>query len=191
MSKSTPVIDNAQDFTHTGPYNAQTGQYNPLPDDPYESTPTLVSQGSVLVKDGVEGSSTSSIVYDDAHVSLDSSTRILTIKHYILVHPTLYIPIDDILYICPAGRITSRVGIRPWGMGLTGILWARDFKRGGAIIGAMSGFEKSFVVKVKGDRMKSGFSVEDTAKFREAMEEVCSGVMDRSPPADELIKQKD
>ncbi|KAG9011297.1 hypothetical protein FRB95_005717 [Tulasnella sp. JGI-2019a] len=76
-------------------------------------------------------------------------------------------------------------------MGLTGILWAHDFKRGGAIIGTQSGFEKSYVVKVKGDRMKSGFSVKDTDKFRAAMEEVCSGVMDRSPPPNELIQQKD
>jgi hypothetical protein len=187
---SIQVSDAHQDFTHTGPYDASTGTYNPLPNDPYESAPTLVpSNFSASDKDG--GNESSNIVYDDEHVSLDASTRILTVKHYILIHPTLHIPVDDILYICSAGLITSRVGIRPWGMGLTGILWARDFKRGGAVIGARAGFEKSYVVKVKGDKMKSGFSVVDTGRFREAMEQVCKGVMDRSPPAEELVKKKD
>jgi hypothetical protein len=165
------------DFTHTGPYNVETGEYVPLPDDEYESKTTLGNP--------------SSIIYEDEHVLIDSAAQKLTIKHYILIHPTLHIQISDILYICPATEFTTRIGLRPWGMGLTGILWARDFKRGGAIVGPKSGYEKSFIVKVKGDRMKSGFSVVDVKAFTTAMETVCAGVMSRKPEAQERDKKDD
>jgi len=123
--------------------------------------------------------------YDDTFVTIDGATSTLTLKHYLLVKPTLKVHIPDLLYIRPASEVVKRIGLRPQGISLSGILWARDWHRGGAIVGPRSGYERSFVIKVKGHRLRNGFSVKDPEKFLQVLKHVCPGVTNAAMGAQE------
>jgi hypothetical protein len=89
----------------------------------------------------------------------------LTIKQYYLVTPTHVVHIPSLLYIRPAREVVRRIGLEQYGLSITSILWAGDWRRGGSITGPLSGYEKSFVIKAKGDWLRRGFSVEDRGQF--------------------------
>ena len=114
--------------------------------------------------------------YDDSFVTINGATNTLTLKHFLLVKPTLEVHIPSLIYIRRAKDVVGRIGVKPQGLSLSGILWARDWSRGGAIIGRRSGYEKSFVIKVQGDKFRRGFSVEDPETFLAVLERVRPGV---------------
>jgi len=132
------------------------------------------------------GSSTSATLtesdYEDKHVLLSTSKRALTIKHWLISHPTLVVDIDKIIWIQPAPASVSRMSVKFWGVGLTGIGWARDFHR---LIAAGRAWEHSFVVKYENPwcGVRAGFTIENPEKFIQALETMLPGVTTR--PVDE------
>jgi len=114
--------------------------------------------------------------YDDCFVTIDGATSTLTVKHFLLIKPTLKVHIPSLIYIRRAKDVVGRIGVKPQGLSLSGILWARTGVGGGAIIGRRSGYEKSFVIKVQGDKFRRGFSVEDPETFLAVLERVRPGV---------------
>ncbi|KAF8586662.1 hypothetical protein K439DRAFT_923248 [Ramaria rubella] len=118
-----------------------------------------------------------SLSYDDRFVTVDPATSTLTLKNYLLTKPKLHVNIPSMLYIQPASEVVRRIELKPQGLSLiSGIMWARDWSRGSAIRGFKSGYEKSFVIKAKGDKLRIGFSVENPTRFLEMLEQVCPGV---------------
>ncbi|KZO97752.1 hypothetical protein CALVIDRAFT_562653 [Calocera viscosa TUFC12733] len=117
--------------------------------------------------------------YDDKHVFVSAEKRHIVVKHWIIVHPVLVIDIDKIVWIRPASHKVLGFGCHAWGMGLTGIGWARDwhraFPRGPA-------WENSFVVKYHDASLglRAGFTIEDPTKFVETLEKIEPGIMSRS-----------
>src|ERR1700748_2716467 len=61
-----------KEFELTGPYNEETGEYIPLPGDPYEPASTSSNPPSY----------SPNVVYSDKHVIVDSATKTLTVKHF-------------------------------------------------------------------------------------------------------------
>jgi hypothetical protein len=187
MAASPPPYDGPLDIKHpekikefelTGPYNEETGEYIPLPDDPHESGSTSSNPPAY----------SPSVIYSDKHVIIDSATKTLTIKHFIILNPTQHISIPKLLYVRPVAEVTKTIEIKCWGIGVTGILWARDFGRAQVMKKLVDGdvhLGDYFVVKVEGDWLRSGFTVEDPKRFLEALESVESGVTARQVPTKE------
>ncbi|KAF8521269.1 hypothetical protein BU17DRAFT_65028 [Hysterangium stoloniferum] len=115
---------------------------------------------------------------------VDPKTLTLTIKHYLNTKPTHKIHIPNILYARPAQEVVRRFGVRPQGLSLKGIIWARDWSRGGSVIGIGSGLGRSFIIKVKGDIFRIGFSVEDPRTFSKVLDGLDSGII-KSPMEEE------
>jgi len=116
--------------------------------------------------------------YEDKHVLLSAEKRQLILKHWIIVHPVLVIDIDKIVWIHPAPGGVAGLGCHAWGMGLTGIGWARDFHR---MIAHGEGWQHSFVCKYEHPSLglRAGFTIEDPAKFVETLEKILPGVTTR------------
>ena len=115
--------------------------------------------------------------YDDRFVTINGATSTLTLKHfYLIIEPTLEVHIPSLIYICPARDVVGRFGLKTQGLTLNGIWWARDWSRGGAVIGCGQGYERSFVIKVQGAKLRRGFSVEDPEAFLAVLERVRPGI---------------
>ncbi|EJU05241.1 hypothetical protein DACRYDRAFT_19815 [Dacryopinax primogenitus] len=54
--------------------------------------------------------------YEDRHVRLCGTKRTLTIKHWIMFHPTLVVPVDSITWIHPASLVVKGLGVTCWGL---------------------------------------------------------------------------
>ncbi|KZT50489.1 hypothetical protein CALCODRAFT_513258 [Calocera cornea HHB12733] len=116
--------------------------------------------------------------YEDKHVLLSADKRQIIIKHWIIVHHVLVIDLDKIVWIRPASHNVLGFGCHMWGMGLTGIGWSRDFKRA---FPTGQAWENSFVVKYRDAwlGLRAGFTIEDPAKFAEALEKIVPGITTR------------
>ena len=113
--------------------------------------------------------------YDDTFVNINGETSMLTLKNYRLNKPTLKVHIPSLIYIYAAPSLVTRFSVKPQGLSLSGILWAQDWSRGGAIIGPRSGYERSFLMLAHGHKLQRGFSIEDPEKFFAVLERVRPG----------------
>jgi len=125
--------------------------------------------------------------YEDKHVLVSASNRTLIVKHYLITHSTLVVDIDKIVWIHPASNVCKALSVKCWGVGITGIAWARDLHR---MFPTGRAWEHSFVVKSKDAwlGMRTGFTVEDAAKFVETLERILPGISTR--PVEEDKKDK-
>lgn len=120
--------------------------------------------------------------YSDKFIDVNPETKTLTLHNYLFLKPTRHILIPDILYITPASEM-SWIGAKIEGLSMTGILWARDWSRG--LLG--SNRKNSYVVKIKGDILRIGFSVEHPAKFMRALEYLHPSITSRKELEDEGV----
>ncbi|EJU05237.1 hypothetical protein DACRYDRAFT_19811 [Dacryopinax primogenitus] len=115
--------------------------------------------------------------YDDYHVRVCAAKRTLLIKHWLIIHPSLEIDLDRVIYILPAAN-AAKSGVTSWGVGATGVGWARDFHR---VFSRSKSVENSYVCKYRdawlGHRV--GFTVEDPAKFLQTLEKLEPGITTR------------
>ncbi|KZO97748.1 hypothetical protein CALVIDRAFT_526502 [Calocera viscosa TUFC12733] len=123
--------------------------------------------------------------YSDKFVTVDGLAHTLTIHNYRITHPTLTIPLSSIVYLLPAAQITKRLGMKAWGLGITGVSWARDWERM-TLAHREEQFERCFVVKFHGALFRAGFSVEDREAFVDAVERAEPGLMGRKPGEGEM-----
>ncbi|KZO97754.1 hypothetical protein CALVIDRAFT_59540 [Calocera viscosa TUFC12733] len=71
--------------------------------------------------------------YDDQNVYLSVNDRTLTLKHWLISHPILVIEVEKIIYLRPAPDVVfDDFGVKVWGIGETGVGWARDGNRKGS-----------------------------------------------------------
>ncbi|KZT50493.1 hypothetical protein CALCODRAFT_504657 [Calocera cornea HHB12733] len=129
--------------------------------------------------------SRSETAYSDKFVSVDPLARTLTVHHYRVTTPSLVIPLAQITYLLPAAEATRRLGMKAWGVGLTGVCWARDWARLD-LVHRQREFDKCFVVKCEGNVLRTGFTVEDRQAFLGAMEQLEPGVTGRRPGQKEI-----
>ncbi|KZO97753.1 hypothetical protein CALVIDRAFT_59628 [Calocera viscosa TUFC12733] len=113
--------------------------------------------------------------YEDRDVLLCSEQRTLTIKHWLIAHPTLVINLEDIIWIHPASAVAKGVKVMFWGVSVDDIGWARDFHR---IFPSGYSYEHSFVVKYKNPLLgvRAGFTIEHPVKFVETLEKLLPGI---------------
>jgi len=155
----------------------QDRQYNEVYDE-YARTGTvhqlLVDRESLsMMMHWISGASAHTPKHDDyadAHVSISATSRTLTIKHWLIAHPTLTIKLYDIVYILPAPYVVPHNGVAAWGVGSTGVGWARDVRRMQA---KAKEYEHSYVCKFKsgGREFYAGFTVDEPAGFVEVLED--------------------
>ncbi|KZT50488.1 hypothetical protein CALCODRAFT_504649 [Calocera cornea HHB12733] len=141
--------------------------------------PTVVENEYTFFKYLAENNKPSAGDYDDSHVYLSANARTLTLKHWLISHPILVIDVDKILYLRPAPDVVfDDFGVKVWGIGETGVGWDRDANRKGA---SGPAYQHSYVCKYTDERLglRAGFTVDDTAKFVEALERVAPGITSR------------
>ncbi|EJU05240.1 hypothetical protein DACRYDRAFT_113414 [Dacryopinax primogenitus] len=118
--------------------------------------------------------------YADTNVSISAAGRTLIIKHWLIAHPTLTVGLQDIIYILPAKCVVPAHGITAWGVGETGVSWARDVRRTDP---GTKEYERSYVCKFRapaGEGRESrewyaGFTVENPDRFVEVLEDTWYG----------------
>ncbi|EJU05239.1 hypothetical protein DACRYDRAFT_19813 [Dacryopinax primogenitus] len=107
--------------------------------------------------------------YTDNHVALCSKSKTLTVKHWLIAHPTLVIDLSKVDYIRPAKDVVASGGVEAWGVGKTGIGWARDLDR---LPTTGRNFWHSYVCQFQewGDVFLAGFTVEDPKRFMKELQ---------------------
>lgn len=155
-------------------------QYAPVYDEYAQTSdvhPLLVDRENLtlmmrLISGGL--SHTARDDYSDSHVSISSTSRTLTIKHWLVAHPTLTINLQDIVYILPASSVVPSSGVAAWGLGATGVGWARDARRLGK---TTREDEHSYVCKFKHREhvFYAGFTVEKPGSFVQVLEDTWYG----------------
>jgi len=126
------------------------------------------------------------VIYSDKFVTVTPTT--LIIHNFSVTLGPKSVPIRNIKLIAPAlGRTASKdaskvtsisiLGVKAWGYGVTGIWFAKDFHRlSYYVLPTKSSLANTIVCHVDGWIRRIGFSVEDTAKFWEALEDARPGV---------------
>ncbi|KZO97750.1 hypothetical protein CALVIDRAFT_526504 [Calocera viscosa TUFC12733] len=112
--------------------------------------------------------------YNDHHVYVCTARRTLTIHHWLFMHPTLVIDLDKVVSIRPARDATQHGCVEAWGIGHTGVCWARDAERVNG-----DAYARSFVCEFKTDdgaEICAGFTVEHPEKFLELVERLVPGI---------------
>ncbi|EJU05238.1 hypothetical protein DACRYDRAFT_19812 [Dacryopinax primogenitus] len=114
--------------------------------------------------------------YNDQHIYVCTTRRTLTIHHWLFMHPTLVIDLNSIIRIRPAKDEVTEGGVEPWGVGLTGVCWARDADRA---LTDNEAYDRSFVCEFKaedGEEYCAGFTVERPEKFVRVLENLIPGI---------------
>lgn len=148
----------------------RTGKVHPLADEN-----ELFSMMRYRIRTGGPGGPAKEADYNDKHVYLCSTSRTLTIKHWIVAHPTLVIDLDKVLYIRPARDVVANAGVEAWGVGQGGIGWARDLDR---LPPTGRAYRHSYVCEFTkwGDEFCAGFTVEDPARFVRELDQLAPGI---------------
>jgi len=100
------------------------------------------------------------VIYEDGHVLINTAQRVIVIHNYFF--PTAsdkVIPFDSVESV--RSDLELNLGIvayKTWGMGLASIWWALNV-----------GGQGRFVVKCKNEWCRKGFSVDDPARFVQAV----------------------
>ncbi|KZO97747.1 hypothetical protein CALVIDRAFT_59389 [Calocera viscosa TUFC12733] len=123
---------------------AQTGEVSPTVVQNEENSMRRL-EGPVVKQVSIDD-------YDDKHVRVCATKRTLTIKHWLLT---------------PA----PKSGVSAWGTGITGVGWARDFRR---MFPTGKAFDHSYVVKYRNPFLgiRAGFTVQDPERFLYTIEKL-------------------
>lgn len=119
-------------------------------------------------------------------MSICSKARTLTIKHWLITHPTLVLDMDDIVYVRPAKDVVPIAGVEAWGVGGSGVGWARDGER---VPPTGKAWAHSWVCGFKewGDEYEAGFTTENPERFGRQMESLLPGV--EETPVDSEVEE--
>ncbi|KZT50492.1 hypothetical protein CALCODRAFT_504655 [Calocera cornea HHB12733] len=112
--------------------------------------------------------------YNDKHVYVCTAQRTLTVHHWLFLHPTLVIDLDKVIRLRPARDEIQQGSVSAWGVGHSGVCWARDANR----LDGDGAFERTFICEFKeeGEEIAAGFTVEDPKKFMQVLEQLVPGI---------------
>ncbi|KZT50491.1 hypothetical protein CALCODRAFT_184104 [Calocera cornea HHB12733] len=167
-------------------------KYKPLYDEytrdgkvhPVADENGLLSMMGYRLRNGGPGGPARNADYHDRHVSICSTSCTLTIKHWLIAHPTLVIGLEKVVYIRPARDVVPNAGVEAWGVGRSGVGWARDRDRAAPTGRA---FQHSYICKFTewGDEFSAGFTVDHPEEFIRQIEKLAPGIT--TAPVDEEV----
>jgi len=119
----------------------------------------------------------SSTDYEDEWCSL-SDGHLTVNKAYDRLGGSHKFKLQDLKWITTGHDLNlSRWAYKGWGVGLTGINWARDMSRTPLNLNKTPDGHKTVIIKKKGDFLRTGFTCEDPAKLFEAIEGQAPGLV--------------